>query len=93
MGAPQQPQQPDQPGHGSRGPAGDAAWQVRVQQAGFDVSAELAQMQGGDLDIGGIGLFVGTVRDLHPAADGTPSPSPAAPRRWSKSSGMGPNWS
>lgn len=50
------------------GAAQDRAWQVRVQQAAFDVSAELADMQGGDCGIGGIGMFVGTVRDLMPGA-------------------------
>ncbi|MFZ5520753.1 MAG: molybdenum cofactor biosynthesis protein MoaE [Pseudomonadota bacterium] len=41
-----------------------AAWQVRVQADAFDVSRELAEMRGADTGIGGIGLFVGTVRDL-----------------------------
>lgn len=36
---------------------------VRVQEADFDVSAELADLTAGRTDIGGIGCFVGTVRD------------------------------
>jgi molybdopterin synthase catalytic subunit len=36
---------------------------IRVQQAAFDVAAELAALSGGRTDIGGIGCFVGTVRD------------------------------
>jgi molybdopterin synthase catalytic subunit len=36
---------------------------VRVQEADFDVSAELAALTSGRTDIGGIGCFVGTVRD------------------------------
>ena len=36
---------------------------IRVQQADFDVSAELAALTGGRTDMGGIGCFVGTVRD------------------------------
>ena len=36
---------------------------VRVQEADFDVSAELAALTAGRADIGGIGCFVGTVRD------------------------------
>jgi len=36
---------------------------VRVQEADFDVSAELAALSAGRSDIGGIGCFVGTVRD------------------------------
>ncbi len=42
---------------------------VRVQEADFDVSAELAALTAGRTDIGGIGCFVGTVRD---AAAGRP---------------------
>jgi molybdopterin synthase catalytic subunit len=42
---------------------------VRVQEADFDVSAELAALTAGRTDIGGIGCFVGTVRD---AAVGRP---------------------
>jgi molybdopterin synthase catalytic subunit len=36
---------------------------VRVQEPDFDVSAELATLTAGRVDIGGIGCFVGTVRD------------------------------
>ena len=36
---------------------------VRVQTADFDVGAELAALTAGRTDIGGIGCFVGTVRD------------------------------
>jgi molybdopterin synthase catalytic subunit len=36
---------------------------VRVQTAPFDVSAEIAALCAGRADIGGIGCFVGTVRD------------------------------
>jgi molybdopterin synthase catalytic subunit len=44
---------------------------VRVQQADFDVSAELAALTAGRTDIGGVGCFVGTVRataDARPIA-------------------------
>src|SRR5271166_3387641 len=37
---------------------------VRVQELDFDVSAELGALTAGRADIGGIGCFVGTVRDL-----------------------------
>jgi molybdopterin synthase catalytic subunit len=36
---------------------------VRVQEAPFDVAAEMATLSAGRTDIGGIGCFVGTVRD------------------------------
>ena len=36
---------------------------VRVQPQPFDVSSELAALTGGRTDVGGIGCFVGTVRD------------------------------
>ena len=36
---------------------------VRVQAQPFDLSAELAALTGGRTDVGGIGCFVGTVRD------------------------------
>lgn len=36
---------------------------IRVQQADFDLSAELAALTAGRTDIGGIGCFVGTVRE------------------------------
>ncbi|MDA8252250.1 MAG: molybdenum cofactor biosynthesis protein MoaE [Rhodospirillales bacterium] len=37
--------------------------QVRVQAADFDLGAEIAALTAGRTDIGGIGCFVGTVRD------------------------------
>ncbi len=37
---------------------------VRVQERDFDVAAEFAALTGARTDIGGIGCFVGTVRDL-----------------------------
>lgn len=36
---------------------------IRVQQADFDLGAELAALTAGRTDIGGIGCFVGVVRD------------------------------
>jgi molybdopterin synthase catalytic subunit len=42
---------------------------IRVQTADFSLDAELAQLQSGRAEIGGIGCFVGTVRD---AAQGRP---------------------
>ena len=36
---------------------------VRVQPADFDIGAEIAALSAGRADIGGIGSFVGTVRD------------------------------
>ena len=36
---------------------------IRVQQPDFDVSAEFAALTAGRADIGGVGCFVGTVRD------------------------------
>ena len=36
---------------------------IRVQEADFDVSAELAALTAGRTDVGGIGCFIGTVRD------------------------------
>src|SRR5208337_3246981 len=36
---------------------------IRVQQADFDIGAEVAALTAGRTDIGGIGCFVGTVRD------------------------------
>ncbi len=35
---------------------------IRVQTAPFDVSAEIAALTGGRVDVGGIGCFVGNVR-------------------------------
>lgn len=37
---------------------------VRVQEADFDVGAELAALTAGNHRIGGIGVFVGLVRDI-----------------------------
>jgi molybdopterin synthase catalytic subunit len=42
---------------------------VVVQEAPFDVGAELAALTAGRADVGGIGVFVGTVRD---SAQGRP---------------------
>lgn len=36
---------------------------VRVQEEDFDVGAEIAALTGGRVGIGGIGCFIGTVRD------------------------------
>jgi molybdopterin synthase catalytic subunit len=36
---------------------------VRVQEADFDIGAEIASLAAGQADIGGIGSFIGTVRD------------------------------
>jgi molybdopterin synthase catalytic subunit len=36
---------------------------IRVQEADFDIGAEFAALTAGRSDIGGIGCFVGTVRD------------------------------
>ena len=41
---------------------------VRVQEADFDVGAEIAALTAGRSDIGGIGCFIGTVRDSDGAA-------------------------
>ncbi len=38
---------------------------IRVQEADFDIGAETAAMTAGRSDIGGIGCFIGTVRDAH----------------------------
>ncbi len=37
---------------------------IRVQQEDFDVSREIASLRAGDLSIGGICSFIGTVREL-----------------------------
>jgi len=37
---------------------------IRVQQETFDSGAELARLKAGRIDIGGIAVFIGTVRDL-----------------------------
>ncbi|WP_203330410.1 molybdenum cofactor biosynthesis protein MoaE [Rhodovastum atsumiense] len=36
---------------------------IRIQDADFDIGAEIAALTAGRADIGGIGCFVGTVRD------------------------------
>ena len=36
---------------------------IRVQTEDFDIGAEFAALTAGRTDIGGIGCFVGTVRD------------------------------
>ena len=51
------------------GPAAVAAPRVLVQQGGFDAGAELAALCAGRGDVGGIGCFLGVVRD---AAAGRP---------------------
>ena len=43
------------------GPGGGVC--VRVQEAAFDVGAEIALLTQGRADVGGIGCFVGTVRE------------------------------
>ncbi|MGY9006298.1 MAG: molybdenum cofactor biosynthesis protein MoaE [Alphaproteobacteria bacterium] len=42
---------------------------IRVQKEHFDVSTELAAMTQGRTDIGGLGIFVGLVRDFVPNVD------------------------
>ena len=41
---------------------------VTIQTADFDVTAEMAALRSGDLGIGALASFVGTVRDRHGAA-------------------------
>jgi molybdopterin synthase catalytic subunit len=41
---------------------------VRIQSEDFDVFQELAQLRGGNAQIGGIVTFVGTVRDMNEGA-------------------------
>jgi molybdopterin synthase catalytic subunit len=43
--------------------------QVRVQQADFDLSAEVARLRAGDPRVGAVVTFVGTVRDMNDGAD------------------------
>ncbi len=38
---------------------------VRVQEADFDVGAELARLTDGNKRIGGLAVFVGLVREMH----------------------------
>ena len=40
---------------------------VRVQQAPFDIGAEIDRIRAGDARIGAIASFVGTVRDINDA--------------------------
>jgi molybdopterin synthase catalytic subunit len=42
--------------------------EVRVQQADFDLGAEIARLRAGDARIGAVVSFVGTVRDLNEGA-------------------------
>lgn len=42
---------------------------ILVSEADFDVGAEITAMTAGRTDIGGIGCFIGTVRDAVPAQD------------------------
>lgn len=37
---------------------------IRVQEEPFDIATELARLRAGRTDIGGIALFIGTVRDF-----------------------------
>ncbi|HEX6101979.1 MAG TPA: molybdenum cofactor biosynthesis protein MoaE, partial [Alphaproteobacteria bacterium] len=37
---------------------------IRVQEADFDVGAELARLAAGDRSVGGVACFVGLVRDI-----------------------------
>jgi molybdopterin synthase catalytic subunit len=48
---------------------------IRVQTADFDTGAELAAMTAGRTDIGGIGCFIGTVRDNPGPDSGSGAPS------------------
>ncbi len=41
---------------------------VRIQQADFDVSREIAALRGTDARVGAVASFVGTVRDVNDAA-------------------------
>ncbi|MCD6734889.1 MAG: molybdopterin synthase catalytic subunit MoaE [Burkholderiaceae bacterium] len=41
---------------------------VRVQQHDFDVGAEIAALRAGNLNVGAVATFVGTVRDLNEGA-------------------------
>jgi len=48
---------------------------ISVQRQDFDIGAEIASLTAGRTDIGGIGCFVGTVRDNPgPGLAGTPRP-------------------
>ena len=41
---------------------------VRVQEADFDLSHEVAQLRAGDARVGAVAVFVGTVRDVNASA-------------------------
>jgi molybdopterin synthase catalytic subunit len=43
---------------------------IRIQTEDFDVGAEMAALTAGRTDIGGIGCFIGTVRDRPGPSDG-----------------------
>ena len=45
---------------------------IKVQSEDFDIGAEFALLTGGRTDIGGIGCFVGTVRNNAPATSTSP---------------------
>ncbi|MCB9959890.1 MAG: molybdenum cofactor biosynthesis protein MoaE [Rhodospirillaceae bacterium] len=45
---------------------------VSVQEADFDVAAEIQAVTAGRCDIGGLAVFIGLVRDLAERADGDP---------------------
>jgi molybdopterin synthase catalytic subunit len=56
---------------------------ISVQQQDFDISAEIAALTAGRTDIGGIGCFVGTVRDNpNPEPADTPGPESTPRPRW-----------
>ena len=38
---------------------------IRIQQADFDLTAEIANLRRGDLQVGAVTAFVGTVRDMN----------------------------
>jgi molybdopterin synthase catalytic subunit len=41
---------------------------VRVQTADFDAGQEIASLRGGDMRVGAVATFIGTVRDVNDAA-------------------------
>ncbi len=43
---------------------------VAIQQADFDLAAEVAALRAGDMGVGAVASFVGTVRDRHGAQPG-----------------------
>ena len=46
------------------------AGRVRIQAADFDLGAEVAALRAGELGVGAVAAFVGTVRDRHPGEAG-----------------------